>query len=315
MECVEKKNPEDQSAYPVPFGHVPYCPSLPGAMGPLWDFPTEWWYYAGWATDLTGSKQFTIYINTIRGLLTAAALEYTIGSTTSPGSKEYQIESSITEGLGNFPPATSTSWSISLDTVQSSSITCKLLSGTLGLPGATYQLEMVDDKNKVSLSLKDTFGMVMEGASGAQELQSYEYAMPSLSIQENSTITLAGVTTQLGSGSLWLDRQSINNNPKFVGRRFCSASKSDSGDSQRPLYTGNWLTVALNNDDQTVTRYMFAYFWPPKPNQWIVGSELEPPVYPRKKIGLEYPALPGWDGVSPVQGVNVLKNVVLISTS
>lgn len=51
--------PISSISYPVPFGHVAYTPSLPGAMGPIWDFPTEWWYYVGWATDVTGTKQYT----------------------------------------------------------------------------------------------------------------------------------------------------------------------------------------------------------------------------------------------------------------
>lgn len=48
-------------------------------------------------------------------------------------------------------------------------MTCKLVAGTLGLSGATYQLDMADPNQGValSLSLKDTFGMIMEGASGS----------------------------------------------------------------------------------------------------------------------------------------------------
>ena len=38
---------ESLLSHPVPFGHVPYSPALPGAMGPLWDFPAEWWYRGG----------------------------------------------------------------------------------------------------------------------------------------------------------------------------------------------------------------------------------------------------------------------------
>lgn len=53
-------------SYPVPFGHVPYSPALPDAMGPLWSFPIEWWYYGGWAHDQSGSKNFSILVETIR---------------------------------------------------------------------------------------------------------------------------------------------------------------------------------------------------------------------------------------------------------
>ncbi len=104
----------------------------------------------------------------------------------------------------NFPPATSTSWSIEFVSEISSNSSSRLLSGTLGLSGDTYQLDMDDILNEVQASfiLKDTFATVLEGASGADAFGSNEYAMPSLSIQEGSKITLAGVATQLGSGSL-----------------------------------------------------------------------------------------------------------------
>ena len=68
------------------------------------------------------------------------------------------------------------------------------------------------------------------------------------------------------------------------------------------LYTGNWLGVVM--DDKTV--YVLVFYWPKKQHQWIVRSELHPPVNPTSKMGLEYPPLPNWDLQSPVQGVNVL---------
>ncbi len=54
------------------------------------------------------------------------------------------------------------------------------------------------------------------------------------------------------------------------------------------------------------SRYVFTFFWPQKEKQWIVGSELEPPVNPKKKCALEYPQ-PLLDGDNgPSMGVNVL---------
>lgn len=60
-------------------------------------------------------------------------------------------------------------------------------------------------------------------------------------------------------------------------------------------------------NDKTI--YNIVFIWPEKPEQWIVGTKAVPPVYPLRKIGLEYPALSTWDeDPSPVQGVNVLKS-------
>lgn len=112
--------------------------------------------------------------------------------------------------------------------------------------------------------------------------------MPYLTIQDGSTITIAGKKTELNRGNIWLDRQCVN---------YPKDHKAGT-----PLYIGNWLAVAM--DDQT--RYSFAFFWPEKDPQWIVGSKLTPPVNPLRKIGLEYPALDSWDKSTPIQGVNVL---------
>lgn len=290
--------------YPVPFGHVPYTPALPGAMGPLWGFPVEWWYYGGWASDETGSQQFTIMMDACRlsqnQSLTIAGLLYGIGSASSE-STDCKFFSNFGGGFGKFPLPTSTSWSISLETTEpiQSTMNCKLISGVLGLSGAKYQLEMADTTNEIaaSLVLKDTFGMILEGGSGAykgHDENSYEFAMPSLKIEEGSSITLDGVKTALSKGSLWLDRQTD-----------WKSSKHGLGPGEsKSLYIGNWLAVTMNDQ----TNYMFAFIWPPKKDQWIVGTKINPPVYPTRKIGIEYPALPSWDEQSPVQGVNVLES-------
>ena len=297
-----------QTSYPVPFGHVPYTPALPGAMGPIWDVPLEWWYYGGWAADKTGSKQFTILMQTIREEKPAAAILYGIGMTTPDGA-EQQFTTNTAVGLGEFPPPTSNSWSTALETwtpIQST-MTCTLTSGTLGLPGAEYQLEMADKTNDIaaSLSLKDTFGMILEGASGAFHKtgggNSYEFAMPSMVIQEGSTITLNGAKTTLGSGNLWLDRQTIG--PNVSGEKM-TLNSQPAEKASNPLYVGNWLAVSMNDR----TCYVLVFMWPKRSagEQWIVGTELQPPVNPSSKFGLEYLALPTWDGHSPVQGVNEL---------
>ena len=62
---------EDPAGNPVPYGHIPYHPSLPGALGPQWNFPVEWWYYVGWAQSVSPidnqpGPKFTIYLHVTR---------------------------------------------------------------------------------------------------------------------------------------------------------------------------------------------------------------------------------------------------------
>ena len=308
--------PISSTSYPVPFGHVAYTPSLPGAMGPILDFPVEWWYYAGWATDVTGEKQYTILMQTVRAQPHivgdyAAALLYGIGFH-QVGSEDQLFETKFHLGGGEFPTPSSSSWSTSFKSLSlpPATMDCKLTSGVLGLSGAEYELSMSDVTKSVSVKfkVKDTLGMVLEGASGAfhkagESSSSYEYAIPCLTIQEGSTITMNGEEISLAAGNLWLDRQTISGPAGQSHQDLVTASQPSSGKS-KPLYIGNWLVVHMN--DKTI--YNLVFFWPEKAEQWIVGTEIVPPVYPLKTIGLEYPSLSTWDKSSPVQGVNVLKS-------
>lgn len=314
----ETGNVGSSKSYPVPFGHVPYCPSLPGAMGPLLDFPTEWWYYGGWAYDrsVPVMERFTIVVVVYRFAIgsskSLSAILYGIGG---PSSQEFATQCSA--GSFTIPHLSSTTWSLEANT-DLPKMTCRseLTSGILGLSGAMYTFDLQDETNGVSASfvLKDTFGMVLEGASGAVGPDSYEFAMPSLTINSGA-ITMHGVKTEIGGGNLWLDRQTIGKSglgspysPRALSYKSLreqlmqSSLAAHAGSSPSELYVGNWLAVVMN--DQRV--YMLVFFWPTKKNQWIVGSELHPPVPPSRKLGLEYPPLPNGDQLSPVQGVNVL---------
>lgn len=310
-------NPSQAACYPVPFGHVPYTPALPHAMGPLWEVPVEWWYYAGWAMDESGSKRFSILIETLRisqGKPASVAILYGIGSI-SPGNiidDAFLSHTSFGIGTGDFPFPTSTSWSLNAKTniFATNEMSCKLTSGILGLPGATYQVTMDDKTNMVSvnLHLRDTHGMVLEEASGANNkaggTDSFEFAMPSLSIQQGS-IAIKGVTTQLTKGNIWLDRQTQGKSSLSGIAETVSTADNPKLITIKPMYTGNWFAITM--DDRT--QYMLAIFWPKMPTnkQWIVGSELEPPVYALSQFGLEYPSLPAWDGNYPSMGVKVLQ--------
>ena len=202
---------EDPETIHVPFGHVPYTPSLPGVMGPLFHFPIEWWFYGGWASDAANSKQFTILLYSLRATIDGGIL-YGIGVKHSSSTSDAAFITKTDEiALGRFPTPTSTSWSTNVETVHAS-MTCKLTSGTLGLSGAMYQVDMNDMTNNIqaSLKLKSTVGLVQEGASGAfPGIDTVQFAMPAMTIQEGSTITMNEETTQLAQGNIWLERQSV----------------------------------------------------------------------------------------------------------
>lgn len=301
MGCTKSThaNAKEPEIYPVPFGHVPYAPVLPGVMGPLWNFPMEWWFYGGWASDSTKSKQFTILLYSLRVTLDGGIL-YGIGVHEKPPDPDTPDtfitktdDTFITKtdrlALGKFPAPTSSSWSTAIETMNSA-MSCKLTSGTLGLAGATYQVDMDDKTNNINitLSLKDTLGLVQEGNCGAfPGIDTCQFAMPALTIQEGSNITIAGETTQLANGNIWLERQSVKLFNIF-----------------KPLYLGNWLAITMKDQ----THYTISFYWQKKEEkgkQWIVGTEVGFP--PTSQSALEYPGLPDRDGNSPIQGVIILE--------
>jgi hypothetical protein len=292
------KTAQRETVSTVPFGHIGYTLSLPEAMGPLLEFPIGWWFHAGWGSGYNKdglSEQITMMMTLGRGgesVIGGGTILYGIGRI-SPGSTSPPFVSNSIEGIGVFPPPTSASWEVSAVTdTKSDYMTCKLQSGVLGLPGATYSLDMVDTTEgvTVSLMLEDTYGMVLEGTGGGfrtgKSGGSLEFAMPSLSIKSGSTVTIENETTTLTAGRLWLDRQTLSKGPP----------------KGRALYCGNWIPIRMNDG----THYNLVFLWPTKKDQWIVGSQLNPPVEPLHTIGLEYPSLEGWDGRTPIQGINVL---------
>ena len=265
----------------IPIGHVPYSPSLPGIMGTQPQFQIEWWYFGGWAKDAENSKTFTILLDPGRDFKFIGSILYGIGVKTHSGDSSVFV-TDFQLGEGKFPPPTSTSWSIAVDSDQAR-MSCNLTAGTLGLPGATYQVTMRGTSGSGSvamfLSLKSTIGLVPEVPM--------EFAMPAMTILEGSTITIDGKTTQLAEGNIWFDRQAINST---------AAGKS--------LYIGNWLAVTMNDG----TSYALVFYWPKRDEpgtQWMVGTEVGYP--PTNQVGFEYPTLKDWNHESPAQGTNVLK--------
>ena len=194
--------------------------------------------------------------------------------------------------VGQFPIPTATNWQTNVEAGSRTTMQCKLTSGTLGLRGSTYQVDMNDQHENIQVSLKLTsrVGLVEEGpACMYPGMETIQFNMPAMTISEGSTITIAGVTTQLATGNIWLDRQCL---------------KMGITNFLKPLYTGVWLAVTMNDK----TSYTIQFLWPKieeAGRQWIVGKDVGYP--PTMQTALEYPALLDWDGKTPVQGVNVLK--------
>ena len=305
-ESVPEKSQLQPKSYLVPYGHVPYSPSLPTAMGPLWDFPIEWWYYVGWAhhSDHPGSEQFTIFITLTRKEGSKADILYGIGDHSN---KKFHANTIST--TGDFPPPTSTSWSVKTDRTNSEGhMSCHLVSGILGLPGATYKVEMNDSSKCVSatLMLKDTFGMVLEFATNSAvspTKSTYEFSMPSQSIQPGSSIKIGENITTLAGGNIWLDRQAVLSTSVHSPHKsiLTELHSHHLGKWQKQLYKGNWLAVVMED-----AVFNLAFIWPSEKQQWIVGDELNPPIPPTFKFGMKYPRLHKWNPVSPIVGVTVL---------
>lgn len=167
---------------------------------------------------------------------------------------------------------------------------CKLTHGTLGIRGAKYQVDISDRTNNIhaSLKLESSIGLVQEGPACIYPgIDTIQFNMPAMTIQEGSTITINGQTTQLAKGNIWLDRQSVNKVNLI-----------------KPLYIGDWLAITMNDG----TCYTVQFVWPKKEDkgtQWIVGTEVG--YRPTAQTALEYPSLQNWDGKSPIQGVHVLE--------
>ena len=333
---LTKPRTEDfvNASHPVPYGHIPYHPSLPGAMGPVWSFPCEWWFYCGWAQSAsqTGGHpgpKFTLYLHTTRVTLdaknryrsTQVIVSYGIGLTTTTDttydtSSTFLSNYSVASGfyfkkspgqqLGlTIPPPTEDQWYCEGRTT-TMQMTAQLTDGILGLAGASYKLEMVDTSQdlKAVFKLYDPFGGILEYSTTVTP--TYEFALPSLNIMKGSYITLNDVKYNLVDGNLWLDRQTSlyvpisGSNQK--SKLFPLHNQLTAGSA---LYTGTWLAIVMN--DKTV--YEMIFNWTIKEDQWIVGDKLDPPYPPVNKLGVKYPYKSewmNWIGMPAMQGVSVL---------
>ena len=286
MDCSHGRQPGEDpvTAIHVPFGHVPYAPSLPGVMGPQWYYQLEWWFYGGWATDAANSKQFSIVLWSHRALEITGGMFYGIGVKSTAAQSDTAFFTRTDEiARGQFPVPTATVWQTNVDAGsgnRSASMNCKLTSGTLGLRDATYQVEMNDNNENihVCLKLKSCVGLVEEGpACMYPGMETIQFNMPAMTILEGSTICIAGETTQLNTGNIWLDRQCL----KMSLKNFF-----------KPLYTGVWLAITMNDK----TSYTIQFIWP-KIKSWNAVDcwyRCGPSTYHANSSGIPCPAQLGW---------------------
>ena len=327
---------DDQvTSNPVPYGHIPYHPSLPGAMGPQWDFPVDWWYYGGWAQsvspiDSQPGPKFTLYLQTTRYSIdveggrdgdteTEAMILYGIGTRTNMSTRFFPNYSTATgfhskklpgQQYGLIvPPPTQDQWYCEGRTT-TMQMTNQLTDGILGIAGASYKLELTDISQGLHavFNLYDPFGGILELSS--TKTPTYEMAFPSLNIMNESYIVLNDTKYNLVDGNIWLDRQTALDAPalestsqKLNSKLFPLRRQSKAG---KQLYVGDWFAIVMNNK----TVYELAFFWPPKKNQWIVGDKLIPPIPALDKYGMKYPYNSdwmNWKGMPAIQGVSVLE--------
>ena len=317
------------TSHPIPFGHLPYHPSLPGAMGPQWSFPVEWWFFGGWAqsvsqTDNQPGPNFTLYFQITRlstdgkgrDRYTEAMINYGFGTKLrflanySVATGFHLKKSPDQQGL-IIPPTTQDHWYCEARTT-TMQMTVQLTDGMLGLAGASYKLEITDIVQGFNavFNMYDPFGGILEYSSGNEKVPTYEYALPSLNIMNESYITVNDVKYNLVDGNLWLDREmslysplSGSTSQKLNSKLFPLRHQPLAG---QQMYTGEWLGIVMNNK----TVYEWLINWPQKKNQWIVGDKLNPPYPPLLKYAVEYPYnsewTSSWVGMPAIQGVSVL---------
>ena len=189
--------------------------------------------------------------------------------------------------------------------------TTQLTDGILGLAGASYKLELTVTSHPglhAVFNLHDPFGGIIELASKRDP--TYEFALPSLNIMNESYIVLNDTKYNLVDGNIWLDRQMVLDAPilgstsqKLNSKMF--PLRRHSGIDEQ-LYRGDWLAIVMNNK----TVYEVVFLWPRKKNQWIVGDKLTPPIPPHHKYCVKYPYdsdWVNWKGMPAIQGVYVLE--------
>ncbi len=162
----------------------------------------------------------------------------------------------------------------------------------LGTVNSTYQIsargkgylttsntpQISESDFQITLSFADQKGMVMENKGGVVGT-SYECAQPMLNIIPGGTIRIDGDDFTIDKGQLWMDRQMLagaiggSNIPLSEEKHLLRWFESNRQMLGKSLYTGNWMSVTLNNGFSLV----LVEFWKQHPEQWVSGTQIGRP--------------------------------------
>lgn len=162
---------------------------------------------------------------------------------------------------------------------------------------------------RISLTVEDKRGMVMEGVSGyvgpdmfpngGDAPASYECAQPFLNIQSGGSLEIDGETHVIEKGYLWLDRQMVVTEENSSSEKIAVPGNAEElkefllqkAPSPKSLYLGDWMGFVLDNGVSIV----LAEFWQKSVPQWITGTKTGHP--PKRGFGNLYFKI---DGDAPV---------------
>lgn len=161
-----------------------------------------------------------------------------------------------------------------------------------GYKTSAHQAGATKSEYRISLTVEDKRGMVMEGLSGyvgadmfqsgmADAPASYECAQPFLNIQSGGMLVIDGESHTIERGYLWLDRQMIaaQNNPPTGNTHAPGNAEELKGfvlqqsPSPKSLYLGDWMGFVLDNGLAMV----LTEFWQKSEPQWITGTKTGKP--------------------------------------
>lgn len=257
-------------------GHVPYFASLPFGIGPLFDFPVEWWYYAGYAKTENNTDVSILIMVTRFGTSDEvySIVEYGIGynefykgssnlGTNFSFDKNYPVKNGITMSI----PSLTNYYLLFED--NDTTVKCELTHGKIGVKNSLHTIYFKNNNILLNLTVNDQYGAIFEGHNGYIANNSIDFGFPKLSIIEGN-IMMNNTENKIISGNMWLDRQAL----------------SDTYNSNYVLYTGNWIYLDFENNN----KYLFRYLWLPKvkdwqDTQWIIGPNSNAP--PIKSYGFD----------------------------
>jgi len=318
---------------PGPSWNVPRI-SLPGCMGVLREYQTEWWYYVGSAFTAEG-EELSLQFEFLRAALLGQVLELQAVA----GPVGIGVRSTgefvwapgygfgVAEHSGLFHsltvlPATDTQYALDLRPLIGSRLSVRWTGGApVATVGSTYQLQASGEHAgapfSVDLRFVDRRGLVMEGSSGyvgpgiisggtGLAPGSYEFAQPRLEIT-SGTVEVGGTVHTLAGGTLWCDRQALTNPTPppahQADRTRPERALAAAGPSE--LYRGCWLGLMLDNG----VCMALAVFWqPPLPGQkqWMTGTKVgRPPVGGFGTVYLPVGgSFAGRNGGQPIEGAD-----------